>query len=90
MNKTYYERIGENVHPGTIIDIDGKPVEGDAGVALKKSVTAQQHLQLSAVSVKLSEDTKAMVLLSFDQIGCDSNVSAVVSCFATPPFTGTV
>jgi LDH2 family malate/lactate/ureidoglycolate dehydrogenase len=32
----YYERIGENVHPGTIVDIDGNPVEGDAGVALKK------------------------------------------------------
>lgn len=32
----YYERIGEDVHPGTIIGIDGEPVEGDAGVALKK------------------------------------------------------
>ncbi len=32
----YYERIGEEVHPGTIIGIDGEPVEGDAGVALKK------------------------------------------------------
>lgn len=32
----YYERIGEEVHPGTIIDIDGNPVSGDAGVALKK------------------------------------------------------
>ncbi len=32
----YYERIGEPVHPGTIIDIEGNPVEGDAGVALKK------------------------------------------------------
>ena len=32
----YYERIGEEVHPGTIIGLDGKPVEGDAGVALKK------------------------------------------------------
>jgi len=32
----YYERIGEPVHPGTIIDIDGNAVEGDAGVALKK------------------------------------------------------
>ena len=31
----YYERIGENVHPGTIIGLDGKPVEGDAGNALK-------------------------------------------------------
>ena len=32
----YYERIGEDVHPGTVIGLDGKPVEGDAGVALKK------------------------------------------------------
>lgn len=32
----YYERIGEEVHPGTIISIDGEPVEGDAGEALRK------------------------------------------------------
>lgn len=32
----YYERIGEEVHPGTIIGIDGEPIEGDAGIALKK------------------------------------------------------
>ena len=32
----YYERIGEDVHPGTVIANDGTPVEGDAGVALKK------------------------------------------------------
>ena len=32
----YYDRIGEEVHPGTIIGLDGEPVEGDAGVALKK------------------------------------------------------
>ena len=32
----YYERIGEKVHPGTIIGIDGEHVEGDAGVALKR------------------------------------------------------
>ena len=32
----YYARIGEDVHPGTVIDIDGNPVEGDSGVALKK------------------------------------------------------
>ncbi|MCH5198407.1 MAG: Ldh family oxidoreductase [Oscillospiraceae bacterium] len=32
----YYARIGEDVHPGTIIDIDGNAVEGDASVALKK------------------------------------------------------
>jgi len=30
----YYARIGEDVHPGTIIGNDGKPVEGDAGAAL--------------------------------------------------------
>ncbi len=32
----YYERIGENVHPGTVIGLDGGPVEGDAGAALKQ------------------------------------------------------
>ena len=32
----YYERIGEDVHPGTIIGIDGEAVEGDSGVALKR------------------------------------------------------
>lgn len=32
----YYERIGEDVHPGTIIGINGEAIEGDAGVALKK------------------------------------------------------
>ena len=32
----YYERIGEDVHPGTVIGRDGKEVSGDAGVALKK------------------------------------------------------
>lgn len=32
----YYERIGEDVHPGTVIGIDGAPIEGDAGDALKK------------------------------------------------------
>ena len=32
----YYERIGEEVHPGTIIDSEGKEVSGDAGAALKK------------------------------------------------------
>ncbi|MCR4662235.1 MAG: Ldh family oxidoreductase [Clostridia bacterium] len=31
----YYARIKEDVHPGTIIDINGNPVEGDAGEALK-------------------------------------------------------
>ncbi len=31
----YYERIGEAVHPGTIIDSEGNAVEGDAGAALK-------------------------------------------------------
>lgn len=32
----YYERIGEDVHPGTVIGRDGKALEGDAGVVLKK------------------------------------------------------
>ncbi len=31
----YYERIGEEIHPGTVIGLDGNPVEGDAGAALK-------------------------------------------------------
>lgn len=31
----YYERIKEDVHPGTVIGLDGEAVEGDAGVALK-------------------------------------------------------
>ena len=30
----YYARIGEDVHPGTVIGRDGEPVEGDAGEAL--------------------------------------------------------
>lgn len=30
----YYSRIGENVHAGTIIGLDGAPVEGDATEAL--------------------------------------------------------
>ena len=32
----YYERIGKDVHPGTIIDIEGNVVEGDAGTVLKQ------------------------------------------------------
>ena len=32
----YYARIGEDVHPGTVIGLDGQPVEGDAGAALKQ------------------------------------------------------
>lgn len=32
----YYERIKEDVHPGTIIGRDGKEVTGDAGAALKQ------------------------------------------------------
>lgn len=31
----YYERIGEEVHPGTIIGTNGESVEGDAGEALR-------------------------------------------------------
>lgn len=32
----YYERIGEDVHPGTVIASDGSAVTGDAGAALKQ------------------------------------------------------
>ncbi len=32
----YYERIGEDIHPDTVIDIDGNAVNGDSGLALKK------------------------------------------------------
>lgn len=32
----YYERIGEDVHPGTVIGRDGNEIVGDSGVALKK------------------------------------------------------
>lgn len=32
----YYTRINEDVHPGTVIDINGKPVTGDATACLKK------------------------------------------------------
>ena len=32
----YYERIGHDVTPGTVIGDDGEPVTGDAGVALKR------------------------------------------------------
>ena len=32
----YFARLGQDVHPGTIIDIDGKPVEGDAAAELKQ------------------------------------------------------
>ena len=31
----YYERIGENLHAGTVVGADGKAIEGDAGAALK-------------------------------------------------------
>ena len=32
----YYQRIGEGVKPGTVVGLDGKAMEGDAGDALKK------------------------------------------------------
>lgn len=32
----YYERIGEDVHPGTVIGQDGKGITGDAGACLKQ------------------------------------------------------
>ena len=31
----YYQRLGQNVHTGTVVGLDGKLVEGDAGAALK-------------------------------------------------------
>ncbi len=40
----YYARIGEDVHPGTIVGLDGKPVEGDASVALKKIRSGEASL----------------------------------------------
>lgn len=40
----YYERIGEEVHPGTVIGRDGQPIEGDSGVALKKIRNGQAAL----------------------------------------------
>ncbi|MDD5887823.1 MAG: Ldh family oxidoreductase [Oscillospiraceae bacterium] len=40
----YYERIGEDVHPGTVIGRDGKEVTGDAGEALKKIRAGQAAL----------------------------------------------
>lgn len=40
----YYERIGEDVHPGTVIGENGEPIEGDAGVALKKIRNSQAAL----------------------------------------------
>jgi L-2-hydroxycarboxylate dehydrogenase (NAD+) len=30
----FYAKVGEGVHPGTIIDADGNAVEGDARIAL--------------------------------------------------------
>ena len=36
----YYERIGEKVHPGTIIGIDGEPVEGDALKRIRQGTAA--------------------------------------------------
>jgi LDH2 family malate/lactate/ureidoglycolate dehydrogenase len=32
----YYARIGEPIHAGTVVDLEGNPVEGDSGEALKK------------------------------------------------------
>lgn len=59
----YYERIGEDVHPGTIIGRDGKEISGDAGEALKKIRSGDAHLQHSAVSARLSADIRAMATL---------------------------
>ena len=59
----YYERIGEDVHPGTIIGRDGKEISGDAGEALKKIRSGDAHLQHSAASARLSADIRAMAML---------------------------
>ena len=56
----YYERIGEEVHPGTVIGEDGEPVTGDAGVALKR--IRQQHRRRWspwAASARRWADTRA-------------------------------
>ncbi len=41
----YYERIKEDVHPGTIIGSNGEPIEGMQVLLLRKSVQAKLRLQ---------------------------------------------
>jgi hypothetical protein len=59
----YYARIGEDVHPGTIINSDGTAVEGDATEALRKIRSEKLRSQLLAASVKLSADIRDTALL---------------------------
>lgn len=40
----YYQRIGEELHPGTVVGEDGKPVTGDAGAALKAIGSGKEAL----------------------------------------------
>jgi len=59
----YYERIGEDVHPGTIIGRDGKEISGDAGEALKKIRSGDAALTTLGGIVRLSADIRAMATL---------------------------
>ena len=40
----YYQRIGEELHPGTVVGEDGEPVTGDAGAALKAIGSGKEAL----------------------------------------------
>ena len=53
----YYERIGEDVHPGTVIGLDGEPIEGDSGVALKKIRNGEAALTTLSL-IHISEPTR--------------------------------
>ncbi len=55
----YYERIGEEVHPGTVIGEDGEPVTGDAGVALKRIRQNPRRWSPWAASARRWADTRA-------------------------------
>ena len=76
----YYARIGEPVHPGTIINITMQeltspftrvlssiltvlPLKATQAKLLRKSAAARLLLQPSAVSARLSADTRATALL---------------------------
>lgn len=55
----YYARIGEDVHPGTIIGRDGQPISGDSGEALKKIRSGDAALTTLAALAKPWAATKA-------------------------------
>lgn len=59
----YYERIGEDVHPGTIIGKDGKEISGDAGEALKKIRSGDAALTTLGGIGEALGDIKAMAML---------------------------